>query len=302
MPASTPLPPRIGTLGAVIHDRYRLEKPIAVGGMSVVYEASDAQRDDGKRFALKLTFLGENPAAQSRFLREARLTTSLQHPNIVQIHDVGVLDDGHGFLALELLSGQTLHDAIREATLYGGEVKNALCILDRLLDALLACHLAGIIHRDFTPANVFLDRSAPETLRPVLIDFGLGKGVRDTERLTGDGELLGAPAYVAPEQIFQEELDERVDVYGFGITAYETLSRTRLFRGETFEETAERVLNETPPALHEFGETEPQISRIVARCLSKNREHRYRTAESLLEAWREARSTEKPASRRTTRP
>jgi formylglycine-generating enzyme required for sulfatase activity/tRNA A-37 threonylcarbamoyl transferase component Bud32 len=236
-------PPPLDT-GARI-GRYLIIERVGSGAMGVVYGAYDPELD--RKIALKLLKgreLGQEDAARARLLREAKAMARLAHQNVIAVHDVGVVD-GQVFLAMEFLGGGTLKSWLAARPRRWREVLDVFIAAGR---GLAAAHAAGLVHRDFKPENVLLDKEG----RPRVVDFGLareataapdGSGAvtlaaaersgSHLETLTRTGAIMGTPAYMAPEQITGEPTDERTDQFSFCVALYEALYGERPFRGES---------------------------------------------------------------------
>jgi serine/threonine protein kinase len=239
----------VAMIGKEIH-QYRIVRQLGAGGMGVVYEAEDTRL--GRHVALK--FLPESTGVAEdhveRFLREARIASSLNHPNICTIHDVG-MHEGRHFIAMELLEGESLRSRI-----HGSPLAQVLEVGTQLADALDAAHAKGIIHRDLKPANVFLTKRG----QAKLLDFGIAKLGDDRHpheataetRLAGDGltqpgMAVGSISYMSPEQARGEELDARTDLFSLGLVLYEMATGRQAFGGQTTAVVFDALLNRQPP-------------------------------------------------------
>lgn len=274
-----------GLVGRTVNDKYRVTGVIARGGMGVVYRAE--QLPLGRAVALKLihTDLDEsNPDSdfQRRFFLEAASCAKLAHPNIVVIYDYGQLELSSGrssaYMAMELLEGRTLSEAIKRDGRF--TFGRALTIAREVTRALREAHGQGMVHRDLKPTNVMVHRTSDGESVKVL-DFGLVKLLHDdAPEQTREGVFMGSPKYMAPEQINCEPVDARVDLYALGILLYQMLTGRVPFEGETQIQTLMAHVHDPVPPLP--SEVPIAVQQIVMRCLEKNREARFASADDLV--------------------
>jgi len=266
---------------------YRIEGVVGRGGMSVVYLADDPGLK--RKVALKILSpeLAEDQRFRDRFIRESQLAASLEHPNIVPIHEAGEAD-GVLFIAMRYVRGTDLKSLIaRDGPL---DPERALAIVSQVASALDAAHAEGLIHRDVKPSNVLVaepDRSGAE--HAYLTDFGLIRRVTQVTSLTRTGQFMGTIEYVAPEQIRGGEVDARADVYSLGCLLCECLTGEPPFVSDLEVTVLYAHLEEPPPRVTtRRPELPPAIDRVVAKAMAKLPEDRYVSAEALSAAVREA--------------
>ena len=235
-------------VGRLLERRYRILDRIARGGMSVVYAAVDERLD--RRVAVKVmaSSLSADPKFSDRFAREARAAARLTHVNTVAVYDQGVDDSAghHVFLVMELVTGRTLRDLIRErqASRRGFSPAEAVSIMEPVLSALSAAHRAGLVHRDVKPENILL---SDEGLVKVA-DFGLARAIDADAASTRTGLMMGTVAYCAPEQIVHGRCDHRSDVYSAGIVFFELLTGQPPYRGDSAMNVAYQHVHSRVPA------------------------------------------------------
>ncbi len=271
---------------------YRIANRLGQGGMGVVYRAVDTRL--GRTVALKLLPVERvaDPERRRRFVQEAKSASSLNHPNIVTIYDIGAADDLH-FIAMEYIAGKTLGECI---TRKGVTLSEALKWAVQIADALAAAHAAGIIHRDLKPGNIMLtDKGLVK-----ILDFGVAKlaGPSETTETmatvevapkTIEGCIVGTAAYMSPEQAEGREVDSRSDIFAFGTVLYEMVTGRRPFEGETRMSVLAAILKVEPVPVTEIAEVPPELERLILRCLRKQPERRMQHMDDLKIALEELR-------------
>jgi serine/threonine protein kinase len=272
--------------GDVIAGKYRIEQLIGVGGMGAVFAAT--HQYTGKRVAVKwmLPELAKDNDAVQRFLREAHAAGRINHPNVVDVYDVGQHDTSY-FLVMEFLQGEPLTTALARRDLTATEV---LALLLPAMRGVAAAHRQGVVHRDLKPDNIFLAYEEDGVRREAkVLDFGISKVTNDGPadmRLTRTGAVVGTPYYMSPEQIRGSAgLDRRADVYAFGVILYEALTGRVPFHADTYGALVLEIATGTPKSPDELCPGLPiELARIVLRSMARDMNERYPSMESLVAA------------------
>ncbi|MBA2340254.1 MAG: tetratricopeptide repeat protein [Pyrinomonadaceae bacterium] len=283
---------------------YRIIEPLGEGGMGTVYTAEDTLLH--RRVAIKFpTVTPDEHGWRTRFLREARLVSSLSHPHIAAVYDYGETTDGQPFIVMELVRGETLYALIVKNQL---TLHRSLKIIEDVADALSEAHGRGIVHRDIKPSNIIVD----ERDRVKVLDFGLSKQLNndraetinlDADTIigtrTGSGIVLGTPLYLSPEQAKSAIVDARSDLFALGVILYECVAGRPPFSGSNVIEIVAQVIQFDPPPPSQFNpNVPPDLDRIALRALAKNPSERYQTADDLLNDLRGVHSSSAIADRR----
>jgi serine/threonine protein kinase len=263
---------------------YEIEALIAAGGMGEVYRAVDRRLDRIVAIKILPAHLADDAERRERFKREAKIISSLSHPNICALYDVGV-HDSIQYLVMEYVEGETLERRLERGRL---PLAQALEYLVQIADALDKAHRRGVIHRDLKPANVMLTKSGVK-----LLDFGLAArqippgGIIDllttnnSHRLTVEGRIMGTVQYMSPEQLQGKSPDTRADIFAFGGVAYEMITGKRAFEGVTQAEVIGAILKDDPQPIVAPDMPVP-VLRTIGRCLTKDPDERWQTTNDLL--------------------
>ena len=275
--------------GMVLSARYDILGYIGRGGMGLVYKAHDRVLDEVVALKLLLPYLLDNPSMRERFLSEIKLARRVTNRNVCRIHDYG--EDGTlGYISMQFIDGVDLRTLIAQPG--GLSVDEAYEIASQLADGLQAIHDEGIVHRDFKPANVMVDRRG----NPRLMDFGIAKLWSTEQGLTTDGHIAGTPEYMSPEQAKSEPLDPRTDVYSLGIVLFELFTGTRPFRADNAVAVLHQHAFEEPPLDGPIAAAIPAAMKpVIRRALAKHRDARFSSANELKQALLGARAAPLPS-------
>ena len=267
---------------------YEILASVGAGGMGEVYRARDTRLDRTVAVKVLPSHLSDNPEIRQRFDREARTISSLSHPHICALHDVGH-QDGIDYLVMEFLEGETLTDRLSRGALPSEQV---LRYGIEIADALDKAHRQGIVHRDLKPGNIMLTKSGVK-----LVDFGLAKlaavsptnssvSILQTQaglNLTQEGTILGTFQYMAPEQLEGKEADARSDIFAFGAVLYEMATGQKAFSGKSQASLISSILSAEPPPVSSVAPmTPPALDRVVKTCLAKDPDDRWQTAHDVM--------------------
>ncbi len=274
-------------IGQILDRKYRITRLVGAGGMGTVYEAEHILLS--RKVAVKVMHpeYVSNPESVERFFREAKAASAIGHPNIIDIHDVGREDDDTIFIVMELLSGRSLDNIIDDDG--GCTIEHSVHIALQILSALEAAHEKGIIHRDLKADNVFLSLNARGREEIKLLDFGIAKiekGNTANLGLTKEGNVVGTPYYLSPEQARGGKfVDLRMDIWGVGVLMYEMLSGSLPFKGENYNEILSNILMTEATPLKDLAPAVPDaLIEVVARAMAKDPEGRFTNAGEMMTA------------------
>ena len=261
---------------------YQIDAPLGAGGMGEVYKATDTRLDRTVAIKVLPEHVADDPDLRQRFEREAKTISSLNHPHICTLYDVGQ-EDGIDFLVMEYLDGETLAQRLEKGAV---PLDQALTIAIEIADALDKAHRQGILHRDLKPGNIMLTKSGAK-----LLDFGLAK-LKPAEQtgglsalptqpanLTQQGAILGTFQYMAPESLEGQEADARTDIFALGAVIYEIVSGRKAFEGKSQASLISAIMKDAPQPMAEVNELTPTaLDHIVTRCLAKDPDERWQAA------------------------
>jgi len=271
--------------GELIDNRYLLQRQIASGGMATIYAGLDTRLDRPVAVKIMHAHLANDEAFVSRFIKEAKATAALSHPNIVSIQDQGWNEGGPPavFLVMELVEGSTLRDYLNEKGSL--TVEQTFQLITPVLSALSAAHRIGIIHRDIKPENILISKDG----RIKVADFGLARNITMGQTMTAESSVvLGSVSYLSPEQVQRGVADARSDIYAVGIVLFEMLTGSKPYSGETPIQIAYRHVNDRIPNIQTIkSEIPTSIAELVYEATAPNPDQRPKNAEELLNILRE---------------
>ncbi|HET6668709.1 MAG TPA: protein kinase [Pyrinomonadaceae bacterium] len=265
--------------------RYEIRSKLGEGGMGEVYRSRDQKLNRDVAIKVLPAQLSQDSERLQRFEQEAQAAGALNHPNILGVFDVGT-HDGLTYLVTELLEGEELRERLNRGPL---PQRTAIDFAQQIAAGLAAAHEKGIVHRDLKPENLFITTND----RVKILDFGLAKlrpqrsetissEIATAKQITDPGTVMGTVGYMSPEQVRGHQADHRSDIFSFGAILYEMLAGQRAFRRETMAETMTAILKEEPPELSETNsKINPQLEKVVRRCLQKTPERRFHSAHDL---------------------
>jgi len=288
---------------------YRIVGPLGAGGMGEVYLAQDQTLERNVALKILPPELVQSEERVRRFVREAKSASSLNHPNIVTIYEIGQdevrASEGGGakdssssvlhYISMELVSGETLTTKIHHDKT---DLRTLLGYLAQAAEGLAKAHAAGIVHRDLKPGNIMVSKDGFAKV----LDFGLAKltekapaegditsgGVTEAGDGTSAGTVVGTVGYMSPEQVRGASVDHRSDIFSFGCILYEAATRTKPFTADSNVETMHKILHDKPTPVEEVNKEAPvEVRRLIRRCLAKNPEQRFQSAKDLAIELRE---------------
>ena len=281
--------------GELIDNRYLLQRQIASGGMATIYAGLDTRLDRPVAVKIMHAHLANDEAFVSRFIKEAKATAALSHPNIVSIQDQGWNEGGPPavFLVMELVEGSTLRDYLNEKGSL--TVEQTFQLITPVLSALSAAHRIGIIHRDIKPENILISKDG----RIKVADFGLARNITMGQTMTAESSVvLGSVSYLSPEQVQRGVADARSDIYAVGIVLFEMLTGSKPYSGETPIQIAYRHVNDRIPNIQTIkSEIPASIAGLVYEATAPNPDQRPKNAEDLLNKLREIQAQIDPKRR-----
>jgi eukaryotic-like serine/threonine-protein kinase len=271
--------------GDVIAGKYRVERVLGRGGMSIVVAARHTTLDQAVAIKFQTATPGGREDGVARFLREARAAARIESDHVCRVFDVGLLDTGVPYMVMEHLDGRDLEAELLSRGIL--PIVEAVDYMLQVLDAIAAAHAMGIVHRDLKPGNLFITLRPDRSRRIKVLDFGISKAERGRDaKLTDTISLVGTPAYMSPEQIRNsKKIDARTDIWSLGIILFELLSGLCPFDGDEIGEILDNVLNKPCRSILELRPDLPlELAVVIDKCLDKKRDARFASAGQLARA------------------
>lgn len=271
--------------GQFVVGKYRLNNLLGSGGMAEVWSATNTftERDVAIKFLNRE--VAKTEEASARFLKEAKVSARINHPNIIEVLDVGQTEDGQLFIVMELLTGLPLDTALRRQTPPMTLYELALVMLE-VAAALAAAHRAGVVHRDLKPTNIYLHKMRDGVALPKVLDFGVSKFLDEgaNHAITIAGTVLGSPLYMSPEQARGDGgLDGRTDVFAFGAILFEALAGYRAYEAKNFNALIVKIATTRPKSVDEHAPGVPEsLRRVVRACMEVDLAHRVRSFDDVI--------------------
>lgn len=272
-------------VGSVVDGRYRIDSLLGEGGMGAVYAGTDLRLDKPIAVKVMARELAANAEALARFHREAKVTSALGHPHIVQVLDFSSTPAGEPFIVMEFLDGEDLEHRLRRV----GRLSptETLAVARQVASALMAAHERGVIHRDLKPANIYLLRAAGEADFVKVLDFGISKVISSSTRLTRTTAIVGTPNYMSPEQAEgrNADIDGCTDQWALACIAWECLSGESLFSGDNAMSVLLQIVNQPPRQLSTaLPHIDPKVDAVLMRGLAKDKHDRFASVAELAAA------------------
>ncbi len=277
--------------GDIVAGKYRLNLPLGSGGMAEVWSATNTFTERQVAIKFMNAQVAKTPEAAARFLKEAKVSARVNHPNIIDILDVGQTEHSQLFLVMELLTGFPLETALRRQT-PPMTVYEFSIVMVEVAEALAAAHKAGIIHRDLKPTNIYLHKIKDGVAIPKLLDFGVSKFLEEdtNHALTIAGTVLGSPLYMSPEQARGESnIDGRTDIFAFGAILFEALCGYRPYEAKNFNALIVKIATTKPKSIDTCAPHIPDsLRRVVRACMEPELKRRAQTFEDVIAMMRQA--------------
>jgi serine/threonine-protein kinase len=264
----------LANVGDVLGGKYRVERILGIGGMGMVVLATHLELDSQVAIKFMLPAAMESPEAAQRFLREARANSRLTNDHVCRVTDVGKFEGGQPYIVMEYMEGYDLGTLLKRK---GAQpVSVAVDYIMQACEGMAEAHGHGIVHRDLKPDNLFLAGRADGSQIIKILDFGISKAAV-TGIATKTGDIMGSPAYMAPEQMQStKDVDQRADIWSLGVILYQLISGKLPFIADTLPALCLAVINEEPPSLESVRKDLPHgLAQVVAKCLAKNRDERF---------------------------